>query len=106
MFAAVASHGGHSAQNRICSTLLNRNPLDLIQRNLIAGAIIELGRTRAFMRCHGLRVFERAAGFEIGRDARSAKRMASNADARVHDYGDTPSNTEFTTSASTMGKAE
>ena|ERR1700722_5692308 len=31
----------------------------------IAGPIIELRRTRAFVRRHSLRIFERAAGFEI-----------------------------------------
>jgi hypothetical protein len=30
------------------------------------------------MRRHGLRIFERAAGFEIGRDPRGAKRMATD----------------------------
>jgi hypothetical protein len=56
----------------------NRNPLDLIKRNLIAGPIIELRCARAFMRRHGLRVFQRAAGFEIGRDPRGAKGMAAD----------------------------
>ena len=55
----------------------NRNPLDLIERDFVAGAIIELGRARAFVRRHSLRVFERAAGFEIGRDARSRGRCGS-----------------------------
>jgi hypothetical protein len=60
----------------------NRNPLDLIKRNLIAGPIIELRCARAFMRRHGLRVFQRAAGFEIGRDPRGAKGMAADPYAR------------------------
>jgi hypothetical protein len=40
----------------------------LDRHNLGAGAIIELGRARALVRRHRLRVFESAAGFEISRD--------------------------------------
>ena len=35
------------------------------------------------MRRHGLRVFKRAAGFQIGRNSRRAKCMAADPDARV-----------------------
>ena len=48
---------------------LDRNTLDLIEGNLVPRAIIELGRAWAFMRGHGLGVFERAARVEISRDA-------------------------------------
>jgi hypothetical protein len=47
----------------------NRNPLDLIERDFIAGAIIELGRAGAFVRGHGLCIFQCAAGVQIGGDA-------------------------------------
>src|ERR1700722_15909069 len=60
----------------------NRDPLDLIERNLIAGAIIELGRARAFVRRHRLSILQSAAGFKIGRDARGAKRVATDPNAR------------------------
>jgi hypothetical protein len=45
----------------------NRNSLHLIQCDLVTRAVIEFGRARAFVRGHGLGVFERAAGFEIRR---------------------------------------
>jgi hypothetical protein len=59
---------------------LNRNALDLIERDLIAGAVVELGGARAFMRGHSLGVFERAAGLEIGGDAGRAEHMAAELD--------------------------
>jgi hypothetical protein len=40
----------------------------LIERYLIAGAIIKLGGAWTLICCHGLRVFQRAAGFQIGGD--------------------------------------
>jgi len=43
----------------------NSNSLDLIERDLIASSIVELCRTRAFMRRHGLSVTQRAPGFEM-----------------------------------------
>src|SRR5262249_41235250 len=45
---------------------LNRDPLEFVERDFITGAVVELGGAGTFMRRHGLRVFERAAGFEIG----------------------------------------
>src|SRR5215213_7527318 len=51
--------------------------LDLIERNLIARAVVELGRARAFMRGHGLRIFERAAGLEIDGDAGCAEHVVA-----------------------------
>jgi hypothetical protein len=66
-----------------CCTRLNRNPLDLIERNLVAGAIIELRRARAFMRRHRLSILQSAAGFKICRDPRGSKRMAADADTRA-----------------------
>ena len=52
----------------------------LIERDLIAGAIVELGRARAFMRGHGLGVLQRAAGFEVGGDAGCSKRVTTDPD--------------------------
>ena len=59
------------------------NSLDLIERDLIAGAVIELGRARGFARGDGLRVLERAAGLEIGGDARGAEGVAAALLARM-----------------------
>jgi hypothetical protein len=39
----------------------NRNSLDLIERDLVTGAIIELGGAGAFVRRHSLGIFESAA---------------------------------------------
>src|SRR5271165_2661793 len=58
----------------------NRNPLDLVKRDLIASAIIELRRAGAFVRRHGLRILQGAAGFEIGRDAGRAESVAADPD--------------------------
>src|SRR5690348_15274723 len=55
----------------------NLDPLDLIERDLVAGAVVELGGARAFVRGHGLGVFESAAGFEIGGDASRAEHIAA-----------------------------
>ena len=48
------------------SRFIDRDPLDLVERNLVTRAVIELGGARAFVRRHGLCVFERAAGLEVG----------------------------------------
>src|SRR5690349_16146847 len=56
----------------------NRNPLDLIERDLVAGPVVELRRARTLMRSHRLRVFERAAGLEIGRNAGRAEGMTAD----------------------------
>ena len=61
--------------------LLNRNPLDLIERDFIAGAVIKLCCARALVRRHGLRIFKRASGFKIGRYARCPEGMTANSDA-------------------------
>src|ERR1700730_6442736 len=57
--------------------LLNRNALDLIQRDRIVGAVIELGGARALMCGHRLRVLESAAGLEVGGDAGRAENVAA-----------------------------
>ena len=69
--------------SRVFSPFSDRNPLDLIKCNLVAGAVIEFCRARAFMRSHGLRVLQRAAGFKIGGDARGAEGVAADPGARA-----------------------
>jgi hypothetical protein len=54
--------------------------VDLVERDLIAPAIVELGGARALVRGHGLGLFERAAGLEIGGDAGRAEHMAAELD--------------------------
>ena len=54
----------------------NSNPLDLIERDRITRAVLELGGARAFMRRHRLGIFQRAAGFQVGRDPGGPERMA------------------------------
>jgi len=63
-------------------TASNPYPLDLLQRDLVARAVIELRRTRAFVRCHRLRVFERAA-------VRSGRSMDRPGLAALLDYART-----------------
>src|SRR5437763_17054315 len=59
---------------------LDRDSLHLIVRDGVARAVIELGRPWAFMRRHGLCILERAAGLEIGGDARRPEHMAPELD--------------------------
>ena len=46
---------------------LNPDLLDLIERALVTGAVVELDGARAFVCGHALRIFEHAAGIHIGR---------------------------------------
>ena len=55
----------------------DRNPLDLIECDLVAGAVVKLGRARALVRDQGLCVFERAARLEIGGDAGRPEHVAA-----------------------------
>jgi hypothetical protein len=47
--------------------------LDLVECDLVAGAAVELGGARAFVRGHRLGVFERAAALEVGGNAGRAE---------------------------------
>jgi len=71
-------------------TRSDRNPLDLIERDLSAGTVIELGGARAFMRRHRLGVFERAAGFKVSRDAGCPEGVATNFDGQAQVGGPSP----------------
>ena len=51
----------------------NRNPLDLIARNLVLPAVVELGRPRAHVICDVLRGFRRALVFQIRDEAGRAE---------------------------------
>src|SRR5216684_4237014 len=54
------------------------DPLDLIERNLVLSAIIELCGTGRLMRCYLLSVFKRAAVLKISRNtSRRAKSMTA-----------------------------
>ena len=68
---------------KVVAAKSNRYSLDLIESDFVASAIVELGRTRAFVRGHGLRVLERPAGLEISRDAGCAKRVTADLDAHT-----------------------
>ena len=63
---------------------LNNDPLNLIECDLVTGAVVELGRARTFVCGHELRIFEGAAGVHIGRDPGRPKRMAINAPLEGH----------------------
>src|SRR6266404_8684232 len=54
------------------------NPLHLVLSEPLLRQIVELGCARALVRGHFLSVLERAAVGEIGGDAGSAKRMATD----------------------------
>jgi hypothetical protein len=58
--------------------VLNDYALDLVERNLIAGPIVEFRRTRPFVRRHCLGAFEGTAVVEIGCDPRCAERVTAD----------------------------
>jgi hypothetical protein len=62
---------------------LNRDPLHLIERDLVARAVIELRGAWAFVRRRDLSILQSAAGFKIGGDARGAERMAADPGSRA-----------------------
>jgi hypothetical protein len=76
--SSLAKRQPDKVRGRAVFDASDRNPLYLVERDLIAGAIVELCGSRAFVRGHGLRVFECAAGFQIGGDARGAEGMAAD----------------------------
>src|SRR5580704_3937494 len=51
----------------------DRNPLDLVERNLVLSAVIKLGCPRRFVVSNLLRDFQLAAVLQIGRDAGRAE---------------------------------
>jgi hypothetical protein len=66
----------------------NLDPLDLVERDRVAGAVVELGRTRAFVRGHRLGVFQRPAAFKISGDPGRAEHVAAESlrEASVRPY--------------------
>ena len=56
---------------------LEHDLLNLIERDLVVAPIIELGRARALMRGHLLRMFEQPAIREIDRDAGGPEGVAA-----------------------------
>jgi hypothetical protein len=69
-------------------------PTIAAERYLIAGAVVQLGGARALVRRHGLGIFERASGFEIGGNAGRAeqvvadrRRYAGGCDVGVQRFG-------------------
>ena len=69
---AVATHIG--------SVSLFADSLDFIERDRVASTIVELRRPWAFVGCHRLSILQRAAGFQVSRDAGRAKRMTTDPD--------------------------
>jgi hypothetical protein len=65
--------------------LFRSQSLDLIERDHVGRAVVELCGARAFVRCHGLGVLERAAGLQVSGDARGSEGMTADfgVEARV-----------------------
>src|SRR3954454_22832198 len=57
---------------------LNHNPLDFVEGNLVAGAVIELGGLGRLVGGNLLGLLDGAAGFEVGGDAGGPERVAAN----------------------------
>ena len=65
-------------------TILNPDPLDLIERDLIIAAVIETGCSGGFVVCHLLRHFKHATVAKIFRDTRRAEAMAADPGQYLH----------------------
>ena len=66
--------GGTAAPRKDYAAVALRSdcdPLDLIERDLVAGAVLEFGGARGFVRRHGLRVLDRDAGKIMRRELRA-----------------------------------
>src|SRR5260370_32321525 len=63
-------------------TALNPDPFDLVKRDFVAGAVVELGRARGLVRGHDLGILG-AAGLEIGGDAGRPEHMAAELDLKT-----------------------
>ncbi len=64
---------------RLCACWpLQPDPLHLFAGQPLLGAVIELGRARALVRRHGLRVFQCAAIGQVVGDPRGAKAVAAD----------------------------
>jgi hypothetical protein len=60
-------------------SFLDRDALDLVERNLVLPTVVELGRPRRFMVSDLLRYFQLPAVPQIGRDAGRPEGMIANA---------------------------
>jgi hypothetical protein len=65
------------------AAILDADPLDLVKGNSVPGTVVELGGARAFVRRHGLGLFQGATSLKISRDARRAEGMAAHLDERA-----------------------
>lgn len=66
--------------------LLYPNPLYFIQADLITASVVKLGGSRRRVVGHGCRALQRAAAFQVCRDACGAKRMVSDGCLDTSDY--------------------
>jgi len=65
-------------------TALNPDPFDLVKRDFVAGAVVELGCARGLVRGHGLGILEGAAGLDraSGKAIQSAPKPRALGSAR------------------------
>lgn len=56
-----------SCETAVCASRLNLDAFDLIERDRIAGAVVELGRLRAFVGRHGVNWHIDRHGFPLAR---------------------------------------
>src|SRR5215813_11811523 len=74
---------GNCSRKHRCPPL-NPDPLDLIECDLVTGAVIELGSAGAFVRRHALGVFQRAAGVHVGGDPSGPEGMTVDPYLETH----------------------
>jgi hypothetical protein len=63
---------------------LEHNPFDFVERDFVIPPIIKLGRPRAFLRGHLLRVFEQPAFRQVDRDAGFSLGLSGSASPLRH----------------------
>src|SRR5574337_793308 len=68
---------GQNCSEALVRYWLNCNPFDLIERDLVAGAVVELGRPWRLVGRDSLGVFDGAAVLQVGSDAGGPEGVAA-----------------------------
>jgi hypothetical protein len=67
-----------AATNLITAYLNNDDSLDLVQRDFVAGAVVELGRARRLVSGYRLGVLDRAAIIQVRGDSGGTERVTAD----------------------------
>lgn len=72
--------GNRQSNREVRGVRSNCDPLDLIERNFVAGAVIQSGGAVAFMRSHRLIVVQRTASLQVCGDFGGAESVTADYD--------------------------